>query len=203
MPKVKFSNQILPTEEVLMRYGCQLRKLLGLKCKTFIGIIALLWLAQAATPPFQQTGGSSEWTTFTNRAGWSIRHPVNFKVGSCRQCSDPTNPDVFVTFLDPSTSGFVMIEHLLDKPADQSVEKWLDAISRETVANPRASEEWVYLDGAPALKVKNRNPDSTESENVYVVNGSTTFAVRVSNIEVTPFYLLCRQMISTFRFARR
>jgi hypothetical protein len=51
----------------------------------------------------------------------------------------------------------------------------------------------------PALKVRNRNPDLGASENIYLISGSKTFAIRVSNVGKTPFYLLFQQILSTFR----
>lgn len=200
MPRMKPPDQSLAPDGAFVWRRCRLRKLVGSKCQKFIGIAALVWLAQAATPPVQQAEDSSRWATFTSRGGWSIKYPANLTVRSCRQCMDLAGPDVFVTFSAPSTDGLIMIEPLIDKPADQSVERWLNAISQQTVANPRVSEEWIYLDGLQALKVKNRSPDSSESENVYVVNGSKTFAIRASNAQIAPFYMLYRQMLSTFRF---
>ena len=62
----------------------------------------------------------SKWKTFANRAGWSIKYPRDWRVSSCMECPDPTDPDVFVSFYNPSTKGLIMIEHLIDKPADQA-----------------------------------------------------------------------------------
>jgi len=87
-----------------------------------------------------------------------------------------------------------MIEHLVDQPANQTVDAWLHDVARTTVANPQVSEEWTSVGGTKALKVVNRNPDSTESENIYVVRGSRTFAIRM------PSNALCQQILSTFRF---
>src|SRR5881394_2797720 len=110
----------------------------------------------------------SKWKTFANRAGWSIKYPRDWRVSSCRQCPDPTDPDVFVNFFNPSTKELIMIEHLIDKPADQSVEQWLNHVKATTNFNPRVSEEWISLDGTRALKIINRNSDSSESENIYI-----------------------------------
>jgi hypothetical protein len=145
---------------------------------------------------------SEGWTTFTNRAGWSIKYPPHWEVGSCKSCRDLTDPRVFVTFLDPSTKGIVMIQHLKDKPANESVDAWLDDV-KQVVANPRTSEEWTSLDGRRALKVSTRNPDGTESENIYAVDGTKTFFLQASPVGDTLFYRLYRQMLSTFRFAKR
>jgi hypothetical protein len=202
MPKVKIAEYVLRCEgssAVCQSLGTNPP---GLKCKNFVRLVVLgaVWLAQAASPP-DQPGDVSKWASFVNRAGWSIKYPSNFRVGSCRQCPDPASPNVFVTFSDPSTAESIMIERLADKPADQTVDKWLQESSHDTVANLRVNDEWIYLDGMPALKVKNRKPDSGESESVYIVNGSKTFAIRASSTQTRSFYLLYRQMLSTFRFA--
>jgi hypothetical protein len=147
----------------------------------------------SAAPPGHEDATSS-WQTFANRAGWSIKYPRTWKTGSCRQCEDPADPDVFVTISDPLANEMVMIEHLVDQPANQTVDAWLHDVARTTVANPQVSEEWTSVGGTKALKVVNRNPDSTESENIYVVRGSRTFAIRM------PSNALCQQILSTFRF---
>jgi hypothetical protein len=49
-----------------------------------------------------------------------------------------------------------------------------------------------------ALKAVNRNDDSTESEHLYVVKGSKTFAIRTGRN--TPSYATYLRMLSTFRF---
>jgi hypothetical protein len=149
-------------------------------------------------PSTAQTADTSRWKTFTNRAGWTIKHPTKWRVASCRSCSDPTDPGVFVTIQNPSTQDLIMIEHLADKPSDQIAEQWLNNIKATTNLNPRVREEWVSLDETRALKVISRNPDSTESENIYVVHGSKTFAIRAELN--TPSYPLYQQMLSTFKF---
>src|SRR5438309_465706 len=78
----------------------------------------------------------SRWKTFTNRAGWQIKYPGSWQVGSCRQCSDPTDPNGFVTFYNRSTNESIMIERLIDKPPDQTVEQWLNDVKVTTVLNP-------------------------------------------------------------------
>jgi hypothetical protein len=145
---------------------------------------------------------SKGWTTFSNRAGWSIKYPPGWEVGSCNSCTDPTDPHVFVSFFDPSTNGILMIQHLKDKPPDQSLEAWLNHVKQVAVANPRTSEQWISLGGRQALKVKTRDPDGTESENIYVVDGAKTFFLQASPIGNMAFYQLYEQMLSTFRFTK-
>jgi len=152
-------------------------------------------LAQAAPPDTSED--AAKWATFMNKAGWAIKYPATLKVGSCRQCSDPTAPDAFVIFRDPSTGESMMIEPLIEKPADQNITKWLQGLSQTTVANPRVSDESIFLDGRPALKVLNKGADANETLNIYVINGSKTFAIRISNARNAVY----QQMLSTFRFS--
>jgi hypothetical protein len=133
-------------------------------------LFSLCLIAQPISPA-AQTGDVSHWKTFANRAGWAIKHPGNWQVDSCRQCSDPTDPNVFVTLFDPATKELIIVEHLIDKPSDQTVEQWLNDVKVTTVLNPIVSEEWISLNGTPALKVINRNADSSESENIYIRTG--------------------------------
>jgi len=171
------------------------------RCKSRIGkivwavVLAGVWLARSATPSdnFEDV---AKWMIFTSKAAWSIRYPGTLKVGSCRQCSDPTAPDAFVVFRDPSTGESIMVEPLEERPADQTIAKWLQEVSQATVANPRVSDEWIYVDGRPALKVTNKGADSIETSNIYIVNGSKTLAIRISNTHKA----LYEQMLSTFRF---
>src|SRR5580700_3604767 len=100
-------------------------------------------------------------------AGWSIKHPGNWQISSCRQCPDPTDPNVYVSFYNPATKELIMIESLRDKPADQTADQWLNDVSVATNLNPRVSEEWISLGGTRALKVINGIAASQESENIY------------------------------------
>ena len=52
-----------------------------------------------------------------------------------------------------------------------SAKKWLDTVKEEAVLSPRSNEEWISLHGLRALKVRNRNADSGESENICSLNG--------------------------------
>jgi hypothetical protein len=162
--------------------------------------IAILLVVQvfAISALCDEANDTAKWRTFTNRAGWSIKHPSNWKVGSCRSCPDPTDPGVFVSIYSPSDDELLMVEHLIDKPKAQSVRDWLDDTKTKANLNPRIREEWITVAGEPALRVITRNADSTQSEVVYVVHGVSTFQIsfaqNFSSAEV------CRKMLSTFRF---
>jgi hypothetical protein len=151
-------------------------------------------------PAVAQVNDSSRWKTFSNRAGWTIKYPSTWKVGSCRSCPDPTDPIGFVTLYNPKTKDLIMIEHPIDKPGGQSIEHWLTKISVTTNLCSRISEEWITLNGARALKVINRCEDSkeSESENYYLVNGSKTFAIRTDRN--TPSSQVEQKILFTFKF---
>ena len=168
---------------------------------SLIGCV-LFRLASIAQPasPADQNADVSRWRTFANRAGWTIKHPSSWQVNSCRQCPDPTDPNVFVTLYNPSTKEHIMIAHLIDKPPDQTVEQWLHDV-KMMVFIPLVSEEWIFLNGTRALKVINRRADSTEIEYIYIVHGSKTFAI--STNRNTPSYPLYQRMLSTLRFTSR
>lgn len=103
-----------------------------------------------------------------------------------------------MTIFEPFTKTMIMIEHLIDKPVDEDVEPWLKEVSRDTVLNPQISEEWIVLDHRKALRVTNGNLDSTSSENIYVLDGKKTFAIRASRND--PSYATYQRMLSTFKF---
>lgn len=160
-------------------------------------LVSSLCCAQGPTSPTRGEG-NSRWSTFQNRAGWSIQYPSLWRVGSCRSCEDPTDPHVFVTFYDPQTKAIVMIQPLADKPSDQAIESWLHHVAKMNNLNPQVSEEWVLLDAVKALSVVNRHPDSTEYEYIYVVRNSKTFALTTGR-NLLP-NAVWQRMLSTFRF---
>jgi hypothetical protein len=165
-------------------------------------LIFLPLIAQAATP-FDPVGDVSGWKTFEDSAGWTIKYPPDWQVSSCRKCSGPIDRYQFVTFHDPSISELIVIESLGDKPADQSIENWVNDVKRKMVLTPQLNQEWIVLHGLRVLKVRNRNPDSSESENVYIINNSKTFLIRASDIRNRRFYRVYQQILSTFGFMGR
>jgi hypothetical protein len=126
-------------------------------------------------------GQGPTWKVFSNRAGWSIDYPNDWTIGSCRSCKDPTAPNVFVDFFPPSDrdSGWVIIEHLADKPSGMSVEAWFTDVKQTANLSPRLKEEKLIVHGLPALSVRYRNPKNRgeEMEVVYLVSGFQTFSI--------------------------
>ncbi len=190
------------TPNAVLRYTSLKVELGNIPRAIILVMVASILFSVVGSPqrsvPLNQASDSSQWKLFANRAGWTIRHPDNWQVGSCHQCSDPTDPNVFVTLYNPLTKDLIMIEHLIDKPADQSIDQWLNHVSAVTDPNPRVSKEWITLDGVRALKVVNHYSDSTEGENIYIVHGSDTFAIGTNRNMQS--YRLYQQMLATFRF---
>jgi hypothetical protein len=149
--------------------------------------------------PWCQPFKGGEVENFRKPGRWTISYPPQWQIGSCHQCSDLTDPNVFVTFFEPSTKAMIMIEPLADKPADKEVEPWLKEVGRDTVLNAQISEQWIVLNHRKALKVINGNQDSTSSENIYLLYGQKTFAIRTSRN--TPSYATYQRMLSTLNFA--
>jgi hypothetical protein len=133
------------------------------------------------------------WRTFTNRAGWSVRYPRNWRVTNCRECDDSAEPSAALALTNPFGDETIMIERLADKPEGKRVETWLHETAKDTVLSAIQHEEWITLNRRKALKVVN-----VGSENVYTVDGSLTIAIRYGH----PVQAVT-QIVSTFKFAHR
>jgi hypothetical protein len=143
----------------------------------------------------------SGWKTFSNRAGWSIRHPRNWTLSSCRSCSDLTDPDVFVSFDGPSPDSGIMVEHLVDKPARKTTDQWMEEIIHSANLNLVLSKEWITVSNVRALRVRYRNTSIPEDmEVVYIVRNNDTFSISAFNINNAHSYGIYRRMLSTFQF---
>ncbi len=67
----------------------------GLSIATLIVVGCTLFSLDATAQPnlpSDQTIDVSRWKTFANKAGWAIKYPRDWQVGSCRQCADPMIP---------------------------------------------------------------------------------------------------------------
>lgn len=141
---------------------------------------------------------ASRWKLFVSKAGWSIKHPDDWQVTSCKACPDPSDRYVSVYLYRSSTDELISIDNLRNRPPTETGDHWLHDLSLRTVLNPRVGETLIKLNGMRALKVINRNPDGTASDNVYVTNGLTTVAIRM--VRDSPSYALCGRILATFRF---
>jgi hypothetical protein len=166
--------------------------------------VGFLFLACA-----QVYGDTSKWKIFSNRVGWSIKYPADWKIASCHSCSDPTEPDVFVDFFPPGdvVSGWVTISPLEDKPSSTTLDAWFNDIKQRANPNPEISEERLTLGDLPALKVRYRNPSDggREVEDVYVVSGLKTFSISFGGqkrglaLQKYGNYPIYVEMVGTFR----
>lgn len=157
-------------------------------------------------------GETPRWKVFSNRAGWSIKYPGDWRIASCRFCEDPTAPHVFVDFFPPvnTDSGWVMVEPLQDKPSGMALDGWFIEIKKTANLNPRLTEQRFILNDLPALKVRYRNlhEGGDEMEAVYVVSGSRTFAIKFAgdkpglSLEKFGNYHTFLQMVGTFKVKR-
>jgi hypothetical protein len=143
--------------------------------------------------------GVSTWVTFSSRGGWHIKYPRDLQISSCRQCEDPTAPDVYVAF-SRSNHVLAMVEPLADTPSGESTRQWLNEVARDTILSPVLKEQWTSVDNEPALIVINGASDSDQAENIYVARGGKTFAIRFPQVQDAKVRSVCEQMLSTFRF---
>jgi hypothetical protein len=96
-----------------------------------------------------------------------------------------------------------MVDHLKDKPPAQNGDGWLRDMSRATVLVPIIDEAWISVAGERALRVRNGSNESNKSENVYILHGAKTFAIRSSPPDNPDFIKVYREMIESFRFTSR
>jgi hypothetical protein len=91
------------------------------------------------------------------------------------------------------------LEPLAEKPNGWSIELWLLDVEKSTNANPPIRREWISVAGEKALRVINKDPDGTESENIYLIHGVQTFAVRANNARA--YTSLYKHMIHSLKFS--
>ena len=144
-----------------------------------------------------------DWRKFTSRAGWTLEYPSDLTISSCRQCTDPTDPNVFVAFSRRSGEVIALIEPLADKIVSQSSRQWLSDVARDTILSPILSKEWVSTPGALELVVVNGDSKSDKSENVYILHGVKTLAVRIPHVQDIGVRSISKRMLSTFKFTGR
>lgn len=136
---------------------------------------------------------SQPWRLFSSRGGWSIRHPADWKVSSCRACSDPTEPGLFVFFTAPDgpchlingtmrvcrSNGAILVSPQRGKPVNKSATDWLAelrAAELKSHPNPREMREWTTtVADSPAVIIRFYDDGGMDLEEVLVVAGSRAF----------------------------
>ncbi len=170
-------------------------------------IAALLVLLLGGAVGTARGQAPTSWKSFSNRAGWSIRYPADWTIGSCRACEDPTAPEVYVEFSPPGSvaRAWVTVDHVEDRPANLTPEAWLRKLARTGAAV--VAERWLTVDSLPALEVRYLAQDSSEFETTYVVAGARTFSIGLANVrrgavERVPEWATYRRMLDSFRVRR-
>lgn len=148
------------------------------------------------------------WKIFSNRAGWSMKYPADWKIGSCHSCSDPTAPHVYVDFFPPEKqgSGYVIVEPLAQQPLTMTLDQWFEHVKISADQNPQLGQKRFTLNGLPALRVRYRNSSGSgyETESVYVVSRRRTFAIEFDpqrggiSLEASRNYVSYLEMVKTF-----
>ncbi|MGB0121986.1 MAG: hypothetical protein WA419_06725 [Silvibacterium sp.] len=103
-----------------------------------------------------------------------------------------------------------MIEHLADKPVNDSADEWFTKLKRTADLNLPVRERRSTLDGLPTLEVRYRASPGSEGETdaVYVISGSKTFAIEFNSdkpgraLEQLENYGIYLRMMKTFQIAR-
>jgi hypothetical protein len=171
--------------------------------------VAIVFAVSAASGQNQ-----AAWKVFSNRSGWSIRHPADWQLSSCNSCNDLHEPGGFVSFFppkQPDSDGSVMVEQLGAKPVGTSDDAWLANIARTANLNKQVAESRMKLNGLPALKVRYRTASGGEMEAVYVLAGVETFEVSFSPFGDSPQLPLEKvgnfrkylEMLNSFRVRHR
>ena len=148
------------------------------------------------------------WKVFSNRAGWSISYPGDWKLMGCKRCSDPASPDTPATLVPgdlDTDAGIVRVDRLEDKPADVTSDAWFVKLKTGVNLNERMDEMPTTVNALPALKVLYCNrADGTEIEQVYVLAGSQTFSISFGStksgatLTELPTYATYQQMLASF-----
>src|SRR5271169_4329567 len=87
------------------------RRITGLRLTHVLVFISLSVISFDQVQPEKIEGeDTAGWSTFTSRGGWSIRYPSDLHISSCRQCDDPTAPEVAVALSKSSGQVIVMVE---------------------------------------------------------------------------------------------
>lgn len=153
----------------------------------------------------QSAVDTSTWKSFASRGGWSLRYPPDWSVTGCGQCTDLSDSGVFVVFGDSRNS--VWVDPLMGKPKDEDADEWLNDLKASTNANHVVSQQWILLNGTRALAVKYSDGIGVESEAIYFIHGSNSFAIRINldnkpgeKLENAPGYAVAKQVLTTFRF---
>jgi hypothetical protein len=177
----------------------------NIRVKIAFVVVLLSITALASTPSAKTEAG---WNVFSNGTGWSIQYPADWTAEGCKTCMEPTAPAAYVNFFPPAeleTEGSVMVEPLADKPAEVSVDAWLEEMPARGGHNPLRKETRMTLNGSPAIDVRYRTGSGDDKEAVYVVCGAKTFAIEFSTeqprvlVDRLANYPVFEEMVQSFQ----
>ncbi len=164
--------------------------------------IAIPYSTSADRTPPPSVLAQTKWEVFRSEGGWSITFPHGWQVSSCHTCSDPHTAGNFVMFgsgvVDDDDS--VMVEPLAPRPANQRVKQWLDDLKHNANLNPIAGEQWITLNGKPALQVTYRYQNSSRYRVIYVVDGSRAYSLTGPTFPTDASYDTFKRMVASFKF---
>lgn len=143
---------------------------------------------------------SSSWETFISKSGWSIARPTTWTAYSCDQCPDVTASGNFVSFSGGVGNPTVTITPFSDKPANTTIDQWLDQQSPMGWKSPVISKNRFTVNGAPAITIVSGRADEAKQETTYISNGIKTVTVATSRDENTAGYNIYKRMLSSFKF---
>jgi hypothetical protein len=155
---------------------------------------------------------NEKWKSFSNRAGWSISYPPDWRIDECKSCPDPKDPDSYVDFVPPaekdSEQGWLKVERLGGRPPGMSMDDWFEDIKHLENLTPEDDKEMrITLNGLSAQKVRYHNPNdaNNELEVVYVLHGLQTFSLTFAatkpnpSVESLKDYPVYQRMLASFK----
>ncbi len=174
-----------------------------------IAAITFLILFITSTLGLAQT---EKWKSFSNRAGWSISYPPDWKIDACKSCPDPKDPDAYVDFVPPtekdSEQGWLKVERLGGRPPGMSMDEWFADIKQQENLIPEDDKDLrISLNGLVALKARYHNPKdgNNEIEVVYVLHGLQSFSLEFAatkpnpSVESLKNYPIYERMLASFK----
>jgi|GEM_PF-7068072 len=168
----------------------------------FVVAIVLIACHTASAQPYGVV-----WKTFENRRGWSISYPSDWRISSCRACSDPTDPDVFAEFTSPSWETVMILPIFEPKAASESIDSWLSNLGKNGPGPDYFFKRILYerwtLNGMPALHERYRDLDQMELDENYILTACGTFKIGFSiikpgKIQYSPNYHSYLHMLHSF-----
>lgn len=148
---------------------------------------------------FLPSAPQENWTRFKNKAGWQISYPSSWRLSSCSQCIDPSDGIALVILQDPAGKASIIVDRLIDKPANLTDDEWLQSVSvRILPPGEVQKEKFGWIDSRRALFGLSPIEKGEFRHRILVVNGTTTISI---SSRVSPSsWPLYRRIIATLHF---